>query len=208
VTTLVKIINLHAVKGVLLEHSSSLTLDPPIPTEKLVKFFSETAVKVFAILAHRDRLDLVEHFYQNGFQDRMLPVQSKTPGSANEDLILGPYNRSGGDDDDDDEKVRNPFTWRGNNPQGPKKLTKRDVNDFYETWQWPFTPPVFVHDQFVYEFRVEMRLPFTRSAGPMKNSDFLLYSEVKEKSVHTDHPPKNPVSVTAFSYSLLKLSLN
>jgi hypothetical protein len=195
VTVLGDIINRRAVKGVLLEHSSLLTLEPPIPMAELADFFSTKAYKVFAILAQNESLHLIEHFYQNGFQDDMLPVRKTLLSNRSKDWEIVPCKYRDCDGETAREKfratVRKTFRCGGDQPRGP---TPKEIKHFLEYWQWPFIAPVFVKEEFEYEFPDGIRLPFTWSAGPKPNSDFLLYSEVEEKSVHADHLPKDLVS--------------
>lgn len=39
----------------------------------MAEFFNRSALRIFAILLYEEKFKLIEHFYDNGFNDSMLP---------------------------------------------------------------------------------------------------------------------------------------
>lgn len=187
-TVLKNLISTDAV-GNVLRHSKEhhrLQLNTPIP--ELAQWFSENAVKLFAILADNHQLHLIEHMYHERIRDDMLPVKGRKKGKTYE---MKPCKKSS---DDDQERVCRAFQSGAKSPWGP-----RGVDHFYLVWQWRFVSPVFLKDEFRYDFQPQVRLPFTR-IGVKNLSQNSLYSHVQEMSVHADHLPKDLVRHPAPSY--------
>ena len=211
-SVLKRIMNPKSVEKVLEDHISRLqaTGKPPqTPISELTEFFTTKAFKVFAILAENNSLDLVEQFYQNGFHNDMLPVRKKLLTTNPKVWEIESYNTGDGVDEKAREKVReqvrNVFRYGGESPWG---TDSRLINKFYQDWQWPFIPPVFLKGKFRYEFPVQIHLPFTRSANK-KESAVSFFSYVQEKSVHADHLPKDFVShLNLLTNSIAKLCVH
>lgn len=188
-TVLGKLISLEAVENVL-RHSKDhhkLQLGTPIP--ELAQWFSKYAFKVFAILAKNNQLHLIEHLYHKHIRDDMLPVRMRWLNEKKRRYEIKPCNmKLDGDKRLDENTVREAFCCGPNSPWGPDPTN--GIYLFYNLWQWPLLPPVFIKDQFRYEFQLEVRLPFTR-IGARNLSPNSLYSYVQERSIHADHLPKN-----------------
>ncbi|CZR58814.1 uncharacterized protein PAC_08706 [Phialocephala subalpina] len=174
-TLLRNIITQSAVESVL-QNSSNLTLNSSIP--ELARFYSAEAFKVFAILVMNHRLNLIEHFYENRFQNYMLPVKGMRVENENESWIIEPCNV--GREAYDREKMGKTFQWLENSYQ---------AEYFWKLWQWPYIPPVFTREKFRYDFPDEIHLPFTRSSETKPSESN--YSNVEGKSVHIDHFPRD-----------------
>jgi hypothetical protein len=178
--SLVQLINPQVVRSILEDDA----------TEDLIEFFSEKAFKVFAILAMNDgSKDLFRHMYEKRFQDDMLPVRKHWSSDEGSRLELHSCTEGA-----DNESVKAAFRYGNGSPWGrrPDK-----IKSFSESWQWPYTTPVFVEDNFRYKFPDGMRLPFTkRREKKTGNSHSSLYSYVEEKSIHVDHIPRNLVRVS------------
>jgi hypothetical protein len=189
-TVLAGLINQKAVENVLQHSTGHGELQLAAPISVLAEFFSKEAFKVFAILAMNHHfpgafnLPLLDHLYQKGFRDDMLPVQKRSLKTGWE---IESCNRNA----DPDKIVREAFRYGDGSPWGKHGLAPWTIDQFYQSWQWPFVPPVFFEDKFRYEFPYQIRLPFTRSGERKKSDSF--YSYVEDKSIHVDHIPRDLV---------------
>ena len=186
-TILRKLINPDAVENVLRHSRDHHGLKLQVPIPELAQWFSKDAFKLFAILAKNGHLNLIEHLYHKRIQDDILPITPKKTMKLEADCKLKPYDKRF---DDSEQNVSKALHYSQHDlwDVEPKKI----IRHFHLTWQWQFTSPVFVKDQFRYRFHSKVRLPFTRT-GAKNMSPNSLYSYVQEKSVHVDHLPKDLV---------------
>ena len=152
--------------------------DEAIP--ELARFFSNRAFKVFAILVRHRQLSLVNRFYQSLIDDSMLPIYKQ-------------YRIVEGKTDWRIESYNNSFNYDAvlSNVFHVGDPWDKQIDEFCESWQWPFVPPVFVRTRFRYKFPDKVRLPFTgiRRIKPWVSNP----GSVVKESVHIDHVPNDPV---------------
>jgi len=182
-TLLRQLMTWDAVRGVLLEHNSELCQDT---NPELVEFFSKNSFKVFAILVMNEQLHLAQHFYQCRFEDNMLPVEQVWLDDNGDDWKIGLCNKGSSYD----KILRDTFRLGQDSPWGKRA---RSIENFCQSWQWPFIPPIFVKDTFRYKFPDSIHLPFIESFDRKLPSDCSFYSYVEEKCVHVDHLPEDAV---------------
>ncbi len=174
-SSLREIVNDLAVKAFFEENSPIA-----VPEAELTSYVCNEACKAFASLVYfcsnaKDLVALIEDFYSLPLNDEMLPIRevkgkfwpcATSPGSA---------------------------AWKDRPLQFHSK-SRRLVEHFCETWQWPFVPARFDKKTFEYEFPERTQLPFIecleRSAGGGFSMPLL------ECFVHKGYLPTDAVKYT------------
>ena len=148
--------------------------------DELVEFICGRSPRIFAILICMEAEDLIECFYENNFDDSMLPVI--------EDL-----------DDEGPEGVNSAVTrlkWLDPDPESERINTLRRIfntnawktktrKDFCDRYQWQFLSPVFRGNQFRYKFHDKYRMPFMDDRG--RDQKISHFSVVEKWQIHRDH---------------------
>lgn len=139
-------------------------------TQDLASFVCNEASKVFAILVWADAPRLIQEFFQHNFVDKNLPVHL----SINDEDMVEVCTLQPGNASIDSHPFNNDLHW-----------TERTIDDFCNTYQWPFLSPVFIEDQFRYKFHENTHMPFIDEQHRSQKETF--FSVVEEWRLHRDH---------------------
>ncbi|KAF2468329.1 HET-domain-containing protein [Lindgomyces ingoldianus] len=158
-----------AVKKVLEKHRSKLKTD----ISTLAVFVCTRAKRLFATLVFAEVEYLIDNFYEHDFEDEKLPVSLKGGTERGIWKVEASLLK-------DENKIINahPFNDR-------EFWTHRKIADFQNTYQWPFLCPVFVKDQFEYQFHGRFRMPFLDEESISSKES--IFSTVEEWRIHRDH---------------------
>lgn len=194
-TALDQLLSHEIVEWLLTQTKSKFGTDVDIAN--IAKFVRQKALRIFAILVWQEKVKLIAPFYENGFDDDMLPGMCRISFTSSFEefnvieadvmhYIVVSTQKGGNDLEHESftggiEKLSivrntfNPATWK-----------RRQLNSFRDSDQWAFLSPIFTLRTFQYgSFHERCPMPFLEqdvSATRSSNS-----SQVQKWHIHRDH---------------------